>query len=497
MALVLSIDVGTTNIKAGVVDQNGALLDSSQFKLSILRPEARAAEHDPEALFQAISTLCKEVTTPYKDAIQTVVLSTYQFGLILLDAEKKPLTGLTTLLDTRARVTFDAFKKTYSHTDVYARTGCPPFTQYPLARLFYFSRKNPELLKQTAYILSSKAYLLYRLTGQFITDPSTEAASQMMHIAGVSWDPEILAPLGLSTTQFPRIVDALKEHFPLLPAISATLGVNKKATIIPGLYDGGALAVGLGGLQEDTGVINIGTSGMLRVLTRTPVLDTPERMGIQTYYLMDGLYFAGGAVNNATVPLNWLSEHLTLATYEDCMKAARTAPIGSRKVFFLPYFTGERDWEIGTVASASLFGLREFHTRADIFRSALEGVAYSLNTIKIALSEAGIPIQRVTIGGGGVRDPLWCEILANVLNIPLQKSDSEIACLIGNGILGLVAQGLYPDIQAASKRMVTPGAVFEPSQDSVADYTRYYHFYMKLCSGFKELYYEHAQLARE
>lgn len=495
MAVILAIDVGTTNVKAGIVAASGALLTTAEEKLTILRPENRAAEHDPEAVFQSVLRLCQTVLRDAPELPIDLVLSTYQFGLILLDGEMRPLTGLTTLLDTRARVTFDSFRSEFESTSIYSRTGCPPFTQYPLARLYYLKTTRPVLFEKARHILSAKAYLLWRLTGEFVTDPSTEAASQMMNMHSVSWETDILNDLGLNPTFFPELVDACARHIPLRAEVCQQLGLQH-ARIIPGLYDGGALAVGLGGLKEDTGVINIGTSGMLRVLTRTPVLDTLERMAIQTYYLMDGLYFAGGAVNNATIPLNWLKDNLTDGEYEEFMAEAETAGIGSRKLFFLPYLTGERDWQIGTVASGVIFGLRDFHTRAEVLRSALEGVAYCLNNIHRALSDAGIPIASVTVGGGGVRHPLWCTILANVLNLPLKKTDSQIACLVGNGILGFVADGTYKTFEQATSAMVIAGITFTPDSESVQTYARYYNFYARLLTGFRDLYREHAALDR-
>ncbi len=315
MALTLAFDIGTTNLKAGIVDPEGHILESASAQLNIERPEARAAEHNPEELLALLLKLGQQVSTPHKQNIKIISVSTYQFGLILLSKDFRALTGITTLLDTRARVTYEEFKASADMAKIYQKTGCPPFTQYPLARLFYFHKKYPHLLEQAAYVLSGKAFVLHKLTGELFSDPSTEAASQLLNMHSRQWDEELLNSLGLGVQQFPALHDALAARFPILPEIQQALGLPEAVPVIPGLYDGGALAVGLGGLQTERGVINIGTSGMLRVVTPRPVLDKPELMRLQTYYLMDGLYFAGGAVNNATLPLNWLKTHLTHGEY--------------------------------------------------------------------------------------------------------------------------------------------------------------------------------------
>ena len=147
MSLILSIDVGTTNLKAGVVNEAGEILALRRVQTPVVRPEFGAAEHDPRELYDMLIAVSREVSKHYRHDIQHIALSTYQLGLILLDEHFAPLTGITLLSDMRARETLDAFKQKLDMPALYGRTGCPPMFQYPLARLFWFRENKPELMK--------------------------------------------------------------------------------------------------------------------------------------------------------------------------------------------------------------------------------------------------------------------------------------------------------------------------------------------------------------
>jgi len=261
MGLILSIDLGTTNLKAGVVRKDGEILTLARRQLDVERPTQRAAEHCPRKLMKLLTELCKEVSENYRKEISLISVSTYQFGLILLDRNYEPITGITTLLETRARLTHERFSELFSPVELYERTGCPPFTQYPLARLFYLREREPEVLEKAAHILSAKAYLLFKLTGQLITDPSTDSASQMLNIHTQDWDAPTLETIGLDRSLFPEVVEPHKDAIPLVSELREEIGLSPKVKVLPGVYDAGALVAALGGLEPRVGTANLGTTG--------------------------------------------------------------------------------------------------------------------------------------------------------------------------------------------------------------------------------------------
>jgi gluconokinase len=143
MALTLAIDLGTTNLKVGLVNEQGEILLVQSCRLQTNSREPGAAEHDPEELKRLMLDLCRQVLTDdYKDQVEYIVSSTYQFGIMLLDAQRNPLTDITLLTDIRSQTTFSDFMSAFADVDVYQKTGCPLISQYVLPRLFYFSKEK-------------------------------------------------------------------------------------------------------------------------------------------------------------------------------------------------------------------------------------------------------------------------------------------------------------------------------------------------------------------
>ncbi len=494
MGLILSVDVGTTNIKAGVIDKHGRIFHFAREPIEMEQPECGASEHNPHKLFTQLIKICRKVSRYHRKDISLMAMSSYQFGLIHLDKNSLPLSGLITFLDSRAQDTIHEFRKEMNYKFLYRHTGCPPLFQYTLSRIYYSKTKKPLLFKKTRFFLSSKDYLIFLLTGQMITEPSIASATQMMNIYTRKWDKEVLQKIDVLPEQLAEIVEGNKEAIPLKKKIIDSIGLNASVKLIPGVYDGGALAIGVGGLKENTAVSNIGTSGMLRAVCSKPVFDKEDLMRFQLCYLLNGKYLVGGAINNATIPLRWLAKILNdKKIYSSVNKSC----LGANHLFFLPYLTGERDHKIGNYASGVFFGLKDHHTRYDILQSALEGVGYSLRFIKDALVENDIQIREIRMGGGGSQNLQWVKIFSDILNTPIGLTRSEEDSLIGNGIMGHCFLGEYSSLQEGVDRVVKKKMTIKPNFSRVKQYHPLYDFYKKLYFGLEELFIQHSSLIRE
>jgi gluconokinase len=494
MAIALAIDLGTTNLKVGLVDESGTILAVHSVPVPVKNNGSGGAEHAPEDLRKIIIGLCKKILS-YNNAVEKVeyiVSSTYQFGLMLLDESKKPLTGITLLSDIRSQGTFDKFLESYKNYDIYANTGCPLISPYVLARLFYFSTKEQELFSKAKYFTDSKSFLFEWLTGDFITDMSTAAASQAYNIEEGNWDENLLSHLGLSRDQFPKIKDGTTYFNTLKDDIRSELGLKNNVKVLLGVYDGAALAIGSGALQSGVGIMNVGTSAMLRVAGKEPAFDKDENKRIQPYALNKKLFLNGGALNNAALPINWLRNNLFDIDVQDLamLNLGTTSPL-----ICLPYLTSERDSKTGPYASGAFFGLRQFHTKVDIARSVLEGVAYSMRYIYDALQENELHISELRMGGGGANIKPWTQIFANIMGLPINIPNGEELGILGNALLAFVADGKIKDMNNISSLSVNNNLTVYPDDKSLEIHNQRYQFYKKLRETLGPLYKEHAALA--
>lgn len=492
MALTLAIDLGTTNLKVGLVSEQGDILDVRASRLQTHSSEPGAAEHDPEEIKRLLLELCGPVLKDeYKDRVEFIVSSTYHFGMMMLDAQRKPLTPMTLLTDIRSQQTFSDFMAAFADVDVYQKTGCPLIIQYVLPRLFYFFKEKPSLFEKIKYFTDSKSFLFEWLTGEWVTDYSTAASTQFFNAHQYGWDEELLSRLHLSPDQFPVAEDGTKLTAPLKIELCAALGLRKNVQVVLGVYDGGALAVGLSGLAPNVGIINLGTTAMLRIPGHQPAFDKDENKRIQAYALQKGIFLNGGALNNAALPLDWMRS--TLFDF-DVQSEALLRITNEPPLISLPYLTGERDSKTGPYASGVFFGIRRNHSPIDFARSVLEGVAYSMRYIYDALRENNLHINEIRMGGGGVNIKAWPQLFADVLGVPVTISNVNEMALVGNAMLALTEAGFFKDLNEASAKMLKESKRIEPDKTAMGVHDQRYQFFKKLRETLGPLYREHAEL---
>jgi len=480
--LILSVDIGTTNIKCGVINDRGNVVSFGEKKQLLLRNKDGTAEHDPEKLYSDFIYLVGKVIKGYEDRIQVISLASYQIGFIVLDRNFLPITNILTLLDTRAQETFLELKNKCNFKKIYQNTGCPPFAHYSFSRIFWLRERKKEIFKKARYFLSSKDYILFRLTGEIITEPSVSSATQIMNIHSVSWDRDVLEFLEIDQKQLPQIVSGEKIFKEINLCTKRKLGFKKNVYVVPGLYDGGALIIGMAGFDEKIGIINIGTSAMFRTSCDKVILDKSDMARLQTYYLCSGKWITGAGLNNAGNILEWLKNNFKIPSYSKLFSMAEEIKkySYSDNLFFLPYLTGERNPQLGSSASGVIYGLREYHKLNNIILSLIEGIGYSLKLIEKTLYENGVKIKEIRIGGSITKSVFWMQILSDILNLPIRTSKNKQSSLVGLGILGFVAIKKYSNLQEAIQKMVKLKDIIKPYFKNVKNYNKKFISFSKL-----------------
>ncbi|AEH51797.1 gluconokinase [Pseudothermotoga thermarum] len=490
--LVLALDLGTTNIKAGILDVNGNLLKVETKELSVERDSTGKAEHNPDVIFESVISICKTVVQGYEERVKIIVPSSYMFGFVPLDKDFKPLTGIITLLDTRSQETFHELLQIVDYDQLYNRTGCPPLFLYPFAKIYWLKQRKPEIFKNARYFLCSKSFICLLLTGEIYSDPSVSSSTQMMNIHSLNWDPYALSVLGIDERNLAKIVPAEKVVGQIRPKVAEMIGLGKDVKVLNGVYDSGAVALGTGALQGYYGIINLGTTAMIRVAYPKPVVDKDKRKRFQACYLCNNRWFIGGSINNAGIILKWFRDNIFNLPYDKMSELA--AQDDSKDLFFLPFITGERYPEIGNVACGVFFGLKSHHTKLHMIRAGMEGVVFSLKLAFDALKENGIEVSELRAGGGGTNSNVWMNIFANVFNLPVKIPQAKEAALLGSSILGHYALGHYKTLDEATEKLVKIEKSYLPLPAEVEYYSKRYEFFKYLVSFMREAYQKHFEL---
>ncbi len=494
MARILAVDIGTTHLKAGCFGWDGQLHRVAIRELPLAQDETGRAEHDPEILWDRLVATVREVVSEAPDEIRWIVLSAYQLSLMPVDATGRPLMGIMTLLDTRPQETFPGLLARMDSWRIYERTGCPPLFQYPLAKLEWLRVRRPDIFHQARWFVGAKDFLLFRLLGRFLTEPSLATATQLMNVHTLRWDPEILSLVELTEDRLPEVVPPETRMGPLRPEAAEALGLRPEAEVIVGVYDGGAVGLGLGAVAPGIGAMNLGTTAMIRLVADRPILDRFPQMRLQTYYLAGGRWFPGGAINNAGSVLQWLQEAVLGLAYaeQEALAEAVGRPTG---LLFLPFLTGERYPGISHLASGVIFGLRAYHNQGHLTRAAMEGVAFALRLILEALRANDLPPLRLRAGGGGTRSALWMRILASAFQIPVEVPEIAEPALTGSAALARVAIGAAPDLWSAVREV--PVRIYDPVPDWVPIYERQFERFQALMRDLEEAFRRHQEISGE
>lgn len=484
---VLSFDIGTTHLKAALLDERGQMTALIQERLPMRRDASGMAEHDARYLFGRIVALGRSVVRGHAKNVRAVVVSSYNLSLLGLDFKGRPLCGAMTLLDTRSAETLPGLLRKLGSNGggLYRRSGWPPIFHTPLAKLWWLKQRKPGLFRKARYFVGTKDYVLGRLLGSPVLDWSTAGATQMFDLKSLCWDKATLKVLGLNEDRLARLADPCKIAGRLASSAARALGLPESVVVVPGLYDAGALVAGAGALRhEGIAALNLGTSAMLRCSSAKPLW---HKSGIlQPVIAGETRVLNGGGVNNAGGALEWMAGILGLKDAQALLREAALAPEGALGVRALPHLSGERLAGALGKPGAKLENLSGKHGRAEIARAWLEGVGFSLRHVLECLEQGGSKIREIRVSGGGARSDFWCGQLARILGKPLKRLDSTNLSLQGNAALAFEALGDHD----ALKRLDQPwrhAKAFAPGRTSAALEEAYGDF-LKLLALRKENY---------
>jgi len=442
---VVSIDLGTTYIKvANVFVESGVapkITKSVEIPTPYVKPALRAYEHNPKEVLKLLYKAVRKVVTK-ADAI---VLSTYLFGILGVDKSYRPLTNVITWVDERPTKAL-RYLKTYDR-EIYLRTGCPLLHIYGLPKILWLKKFKSSVSRNITFYLDVKSFITHAFTGNAVTDLSSASGTyQLLNINELRWDAFALELAGIDENQLPELREGY-EVLEIKDNLVEELNLKNKTPLILGLYDGATMIYGMTLGQSGKGVVNLGTSAMLRVVTDYPVLDKNVQVRFQTYYLLGRKWISGGGVNNAGIVLDYLHNLFWVSrTKEEFFnmmfkEIEDKLNVGSN-VLFIPTIYPERlPLSIFKPAGGggALIGLKPNTTLSDVFKAAVEGIIFLLKIINDGLIENNVTYENLLIGGKLAQQPIVRKILANVIAKKITYCGFPHVSHVGNALLAFKA----------------------------------------------------------
>ena len=462
---MIGLDLGTTSCKAVVIDGDGRPVASASEAYPLRVPRPGWAEQDVQAIGDAAVRVLRAVAATAPVAPAGVALSGAMHSCLPVDADGAPLAPAMTWADNRSAGLEATVRAEVDVPSLYARTGCPVRSTYHPVRLRWWAEAAPDVARRTACYVGLKDWVLHALAGAWATDVGLASTTGLLDIRTLTWDPEALGVARVRPGQLPPLVPSASVVGGLRPEVASTTGLPAGLPVIVGSSDGAMANLGTGIATPGHAVVTVGTSGAVRQMVTRPWVDPSERTWC--YVVDEGHWLIGGAINNGGLVLDWVRAllypelHPAAGFARLALDAARV-PAGADGVFLLPYLTGERSPSWTPDDPAMLYGLRLGHGRAHVARAALEGVAHCLADVWQALPAPSAAGEVTRLTGGITRTPLWGQILADVLGVPVMPVEAADASAVGAALLGLRALDRLP---ATGVAPAEPGTIRAPGTD--------------------------------
>jgi xylulokinase len=476
MAL-LGIDLGTSAVKAVVIDQDSRVLGTGTREIPMEVPAPNRAEQDPQAWWSntvmAVRAALHEAGT--RD-ITSIGLDGHMHGGLLLDASDQPLGRAITWADQRSAELIPELESEIGVETFLSIAGTRPAAGFMAPTLAWLRRYEPERLDAAATFILPKDYLRLRMTGAVATDISDASGTAMFDVPARTWSTELCERVGAPARILPPLLESADVGGSLGRAAAAELGLRTGVPVAVGSADQCAQAVANGLVDRAIGSVALGTGGQIVVVSEAPMPDPLGR--IHTFcHAVPSRWYQLGATLSAGLSLRWLRDRLRLQSanpYAALDRLAVDVPPGSDGLIFLPYLVGERSPIMDPDARGAYLGLTLGHRRAHLARAVLEGVACSLRATRDAVVDAGGSCTTWLAIGNGLASPLWRQIVTDVFGESLSYVDAPERTGVGAALIGGVAAGTYADYEEAAAAARPPLVRTEPDPAAVAVYEDVY-----------------------
>jgi xylulokinase len=437
--LFIGIDAGTSSVKAVLVDDGERILASASAHLEVQRPHPAWSEQDADGWLAATDRVLDELAAAYPAemaAVDGIGLSGQMHGATLLGADDKPLRPAILWNDGRSAAECLVIEERCPRSrEISGNIAMPGFTA---PKLVWVAAHEPETFAKVRKVLLPKDYIRLHLIGDHVSEMSDAAGTLWLDVAARAWSDELLAATRLTRENMPRLVEGSEASGRLRPELARRWGMAKAPVVAGGGGDNAASAIGIGAVRPGAAFVSLGTSGVLFV---SNARFSPNTNGaVHAFcHAVPETWHQMGVILSAAASLEWLADILG-AGPADLVAALGDRVDAPSRVSFLPYLSGERTPHNDAAARGAFVGLEAGDGRNSLVQAVLEGVAFAFADCKRVLADAGTDFASASAVGGGSRSALWLQILANVLDRPLDvHAEGDFGGAFGAARLGRMA----------------------------------------------------------
>ena len=493
----LGIDIGTGGSRALLVNDRGSVIAGYTAIHEDMRMERPLwAEQRPEnwwdAAVGAVRGVLAEAKIPGSD-VRGIGLSGQMHGLVILDDAHNVIRPSLIWCDQRSQQQVDAVNAKVGRETVLKYIANPVLTGFTLPKLLWVRDCEPRHFERVRKMLLPKDYVRFRLTGEFATEVSDASGTAVFDVVNRRWSWEMMGALGLDRSILPSCYESSDVSGKISATVAELTGLAAGTPVVGGGGDQASSAVGNGIVEEGPVSCTIGTSGVVFAHMDQVAYDPAGRVHTFCHAVRDKWHVMG-VTQGAGLSLQWFRNQLAPGSaYDALTDEASRSPAGAHGLFWLPYLMGERTPHLDAQARGGWIGITAKHTRADLIRSVIEGVSYSLRDCLQIVESLGVGVDSVRASGGGAKSAFWRQLLADIMNKRVVTLATQEGSAYGAALLAMAGTGAYGSVVEVCRTAIRETASVAPRADA-AHYEQAYGVFQSLYPALKNTYGDIARL---
>lgn len=481
---LLGIDVGTTGTKALLFRQDGKLIGQAYRGYPMHNPGVGYSEQNAEDWWNAVQDTVREVCSSKDVASNVAAISLSLQGGTVVPVNDRgiPLRPAMVWNDTRCAAQKEAFLQEFGASHMYQKTGWKLIDGLPLLQIRWMSENEPEIFAQTHKFLSVPDYIAYRMTGKAAVDLSDAGINQLVDIRSRCYDEALLAFAGINESKLPPLISSGEIIGHLTQEAASLLGLTTDTLLVAGAHDQYAVALGAGALNDGDILIGSGTCWVVTSISDGPDFDSGLSQSISA---VPGKWGSMAELSGGGIYMDWWRKKLATGndgaplSYELINEEAARRRAAEDGLFFFPGTGLAADHT--HLKKSTFFGLDLSHDRFHMVRAIMEGIAFQivwmLGHFRSKPSDRGL-----ILAGGASKSQLWCQIVADIANLPVRIPEvADLAC-VGAAILAGVGSGLYKNVAEGYEALAVSEQVVYPNPAQAEKYRKYFENYQKIAA---------------
>ena len=431
------------------------------------------------------------------ERVVSISVTNQRETIVPIGEDGAPLRRAIVWQDRRTVPQCEWIEKEFSQDAVYSITGLTVDPYFSAPKILWIKQNEESVFKETHKFLLVHDYLIYRLSDEFVTDFSNASRTMLFDVRQALWSKRILDSFGIPTEKLPDSVESGTRVGELTSKASKDTGLKEGTPVVAGGGDQQCAALGVGVVREGMLKSTTGTGTFLLAHSKTVRLDPGLRV-LCSRHVVPNSFVVEASMFTTGSALKWFrdnlgSEERTIADdrgidpYDVITEEADKIPAGSEGVVHIPHFVGAGAPNWNPHSRGIFAGLALGHTRAHIIRAILEGVSYEIRTNVEVMRELGLPSKEVRVTGGSARSETWMQIQANILRVPVIRTQMEEATAVGAAILACKGIGIFKSVANAAEEMVKTLPPLSPTKETLEIYQKGYKKFNELYSAISDL----------